>query len=128
MWRGILCCDDTEAIAQNRGFEPSLRNITSLSRKTREKVHDGGLLPSGRLGLVVGGGRRELLERFLLSLDAYFYVLNRRFQVGMAKPVFNDGDVVSGFDQMKRRSVSENMRTDGALTQRRALFLRGFSM
>ena len=128
MWRGALCCDCTEVVAQNRGFERSLRNITSLSRETREKVHDGGLLPSGCLGVVVVCRRRELFERFLLSLDAYFYVLTRRFQVGMAKPVFNDGDVASGFDQMKCGGMSENMRTDGALPQRRALFLRAFTM
>ena len=55
--------------------------------------------------------RREFFQRLAFTFDADFDVNARGLDVGVSEPVFDDGDIVSGFNEMERRGMAVMPRT-----------------
>ena len=86
------------------------RNITHLGRAFCQELHKVWLFPLWFFRRPTPVGRGHFFKSFAFAFDADFHVLAGCFDVGMPEPVFDDGDVVSRFNQMKRCRMAKHMR------------------
>ena len=89
-----------------------LRNITRLFGALVQELYELWLLPVWCLGRDATVGWRQFFKSFALTFYADFHIQAGGFDVGMSQPVFDDCDVIAGFDQMKGCCVPDHMWSD----------------
>lgn len=66
--------------------------------------------------------RKDLHQRLTLQIDVRPCIRHRGVERGAAKPLVNRGEIHTGFEQMNRRRMTQRMRMDALVLQRRNLF------
>lgn len=81
-------------------------------RQARQELEDAGFFPFRHFNRFSGSWRRQFFQGVAFACDADFDVLARCFDVGVAEPFLDHSYIASGFNQMERGGVAEDMRCD----------------